>query len=44
VEKAEGQRPLTRLRHRWEDIANADAEVIDCEDVGWVYVPQKRDN
>jgi hypothetical protein len=43
VGKPEGERPLGRPRHRWEDIIKMDLGEIVCEDVDWIQMAQDRD-
>jgi hypothetical protein len=36
VRKSEGERPLKRTRHEWENNIKMDLKVIGCEDVDWI--------
>jgi len=40
VRKPEGQRPLGRLRHRWEDNIKMDLEVAGCGGMDWIKLAQ----
>jgi hypothetical protein len=40
---SEGNRPLGRSRHGWEDNIRIDLGEIEWECVDWIYVAQDRD-
>jgi hypothetical protein len=39
----EGERPLGRSRHRWEDNIRIGLRKIGCEGVDWMHLTQDRD-
>ena len=41
--KSEGQRPLGRHRHRWEDNIKMDLQEVRCASMGWIELAQDRD-
>jgi len=43
VEKPEGNRPLGRLRRRWEDNIKMDIQEVECGSMDWIEVAQDRD-
>jgi hypothetical protein len=43
VETPEGNRPLGRPRHRWEDGIRMDLQVVGCGVVDWIGLAQDRD-
>ena len=43
VGKPEGNRPLGRLRHRWEDNIRMDLHEVGCGGVDWIEMAQYRD-
>jgi hypothetical protein len=43
VGKPEGNRPIGRPRHRWEDNITIDLQEVGCEDMDWIYLAQDRD-
>jgi len=43
VGKSEGNKPLGRSRHRWEDNIRMDLSDIEWEVVDWIHLPQIRD-
>jgi hypothetical protein len=43
VEKPEGNRPLGRLRHRWEDNIKMDLQEMGCGGIDWIDLAQNRD-
>ena len=40
VWKAEGKRPLRRLRHGWEDNIKMDLQEVECGGMDWIDVAQ----
>ena len=42
--KPEGQRPLGRPRHRWEDNIKMDLQEVGCEGMDWIELAQDRDS
>jgi hypothetical protein len=44
VGKPEGNRPLGRRRHRWEDGIKMDLREIGWEGVEWIHLAQDRDH
>jgi 3-oxoacyl-ACP reductase-like protein len=42
VGKPEGERPLGRLRHRWEDNIKMDLKAVGCVDMDWIQLAQDR--
>ena len=42
VWKAEGKRPLRRLRHGWEDNIKMDLQEVECGGMDWIDVAQGR--
>jgi len=43
VGKPEENRPLGRLRHRWEDNIMMDLQEVGCGVMDWIEVAQDRD-
>ena len=43
VGKTEGQRPLGRPRHRWEDNIKMDFQEVGCGGMDWIKLAQDRD-
>jgi hypothetical protein len=43
VGKPEGNRPLGRPRHRWEDNIRMDTQEVGCEGMDWMKLAQVRD-
>jgi ribosome biogenesis protein Nip4 len=43
LENPEGERPLGRLKRRWEDNIRMDLREIGWEDVDWIHLVQDRD-
>jgi len=43
VGKSEGNRPLGRLRRRWEDNIKMDLKEMGCEGMDWIDVAQNRE-
>ena len=43
VGKPEGQRPLGRPRHRWEDNIRMDLQEVGCGNMDWIELAQDRD-
>ena len=43
VGKSEGNRPLGKLRHRWEDNIKKDLQEVGCGSVDWFELAQDRD-
>jgi len=43
VWKPEGNRPLGRLRHRWEDNIKMDIQEVGCGCMDWIDLAQDRD-
>jgi hypothetical protein len=43
VRKPEGKRPLTRPRHKWEDITRMDLREAEWEVMDWILLDQDRD-
>jgi len=43
VGKPEGERPLGRLRRRWEDNIKTDLQDVGCGVMDWIDVAQGRD-
>ena len=41
--KAEGTRPLGRIRRRWEDNIRMDLQKVGCGGMDWIAVAQDRD-
>jgi hypothetical protein len=41
--KSEGQRPLRRSRHRWEDNIKIDVQEVGYEGMDWIDLAQDRD-
>jgi hypothetical protein len=41
--KPEGNRPLVRLRHRWEDNIKMNLQEVGCGSMGWIELAQHRD-
>ena len=41
--KPEGNRPLERLRRRWEDNIKMDLQKVGCGGMGWIELAQDRD-
>ena len=39
----EGERPLGRPRHRWEDNIKMDLQELGCGGMDWIEVTQDRD-
>jgi hypothetical protein len=44
VRRPEGKRPLTRLRHSWEDNIEMDLEEVGWGGMDWIYLAQDRDS
>jgi len=44
VGKPEGNRPLGRPRHRWEDNIETDLLEVGCEGMDWIDLAQDRDS
>jgi hypothetical protein len=42
VEKPEGNRPLGRLRRRWEDNIRTDLQEVGCGNMDWIGLAQDR--
>jgi len=42
VGKPEGERPLGRPRHRWDDNINMDLQEVGCEGMDWIDLAQIR--
>jgi hypothetical protein len=42
VGKPEGNRPLGRLRQRWEDNIKMDLQEVGCGDMDWISLAQNR--
>ena len=43
VGKSEGERPLRRPRHRWEDNIKIDHQELGCGGMDWIELAQDRD-
>jgi hypothetical protein len=43
VGKPEGQRPLGRPRHKWEDNIRMDIQEVGCGGMDWIGLAQDRD-
>jgi hypothetical protein len=43
VGKPEGNRPLGRPRHKWEDNIKTDLQEVGCGGMDWIYLAQDRD-
>ena len=43
VGKPEGQRPLGRHGHRWEDNIKMDLQEVGCGGMDWIKLAQDRD-
>jgi hypothetical protein len=43
VGKLEGQRPLGRPRHRWEDNIKIDFQEVGCGGMDWIELDMDRD-
>jgi len=43
VGKPEGQRPLGRPWHRWEDNVKIDLHEVGCRSVDWIELAQDRE-
>jgi hypothetical protein len=43
VGKPEGQRPLGRPRHRWENNIKMDLQEVGCGCMDWIELAQDRD-
>ena len=43
VRKPEGNRPLGRSRHRWEDNIIVDLQEVGCGGTDWIELAQDRD-
>jgi hypothetical protein len=43
VGKAEGKRPLGRLRRRWENNVKMDHQEVGCGGLDWIELAQDRD-
>jgi hypothetical protein len=41
--KPEGNKPIGRPRHRWEDNVKMDIHEVGCGGMGWIEVAQNRD-
>jgi hypothetical protein len=41
--KSEGNRPLGRPRHRYEDNINMDLQEVGCGDMDWIDLAHDRD-
>jgi hypothetical protein len=41
--KPEGNRPLGKLSHRWEDNNKMDLQEVGCGGMDWIDVTQERD-
>jgi hypothetical protein len=44
VGKLEGERPLERARHKWEDGIKIDFKEVDSGGVEWIHLAQDRDS
>jgi hypothetical protein len=44
VGKPKGNKPLGRLRHRWEDNIKADLLEVGCGDLDWIELAEDRDS
>ena len=42
--KPEGNRPLCRPRHRWEDNIKMDLQQVECGGMDWIDLAQDRDS
>ena len=43
VGNPEGNRPIGRPRHRWEDNIKMDLQEVGCGGMDWIELPQDRD-
>jgi hypothetical protein len=43
VGKPEGNRPLGRSRHIWEDSIRMDIQEVECGGIDWIDLAQDRD-
>ena len=43
VQRPEGNRPLGRPRHRWEDNIKMDLQEVGCGGLEWIELVQDRD-
>jgi hypothetical protein len=43
VGKPEGERPLGRPRHRWEDYIRMDLQEVGCRGMDWIGLTQNTD-
>ena len=43
VGKPEGNRPLGRPKHRWQDNSKIDIQEVGCECMDWIDLAQDRD-
>jgi hypothetical protein len=43
VQRPEGNRPLGRPRHSWEDNIKMDFQEVGCGGLEWIELPQDRD-
>jgi hypothetical protein len=43
VGKPEGNRPLGRSRHKWEDNIKTDRQEVGCGSIDWIDLAQDRD-
>ena len=43
VGKPEGERPLGRVRQRWEDTIKMDLQEVGCERMDWIELAEDRD-
>ena len=41
--KPEGERPLGRPRHRWEDNIKMDLQEVGCGGMDWIELAENRD-
>ena len=41
--KPEGNRPIRRLRHRWEDNIKVNLQAVGCGGMDWINLAQDRD-
>jgi hypothetical protein len=44
VGKPEGNKPLGRLRRRWEDNIKADLQEVGCGGMDWIELDKDRDS
>jgi hypothetical protein len=44
VGKSEGNRPMGRLRSRWDDNIKMDLQEVGCGDTEWIELAQDRDS